>query len=135
MQKLNPCAHCGAEGAIYPSGSGLYYARCTKCDKYFPYDFLGRTAKLAAEQWNAINTTVRQNFHERCREASAKVTPYEYVVNGVTYPMLNQAAAIAGVRSSAITGAFNRNGIAVGTVRVGGVNIQRVFKNNKTTKE
>lgn len=38
------------------SFSGLFYAQCTRCNKWDPYQFLGSTPRVAIEQWNLYNS-------------------------------------------------------------------------------
>lgn len=53
-----PCKHCRRLKRInYPvvdEVAGLFYARCTGCQRYEPFTFLGTTRKNAIRAWNDL---------------------------------------------------------------------------------
>lgn len=55
-QNAYPCKHCKRHKMIsFPKMfniEGMLYARCTHCNNYNPYEFLGLTAKDAIFNWN-----------------------------------------------------------------------------------
>ncbi len=52
-----PCIFCGAQPHVKEI-AGLYYAKCAACANHDPHAFVGRTALLAATQWNHGNTPI-----------------------------------------------------------------------------
>lgn len=130
---MKKCCFCGADGMIH-SGSGLFYARCSKCTEHRPYAFLGKTARAATAQWNDANGDRKREFRKACQDAQIVRSRYEYWVAGVAYDLLSQVANVAGTKPNTILGAFKRNGVMEGEVLVGGVKIQRFFKRNKGVK-
>lgn len=54
MTEQIPCKHCNAPGQV-TKVDDLYYARCSQCTKWGPYEFLGATRKTAIAQWNLFN--------------------------------------------------------------------------------
>lgn len=39
---------------VQAQGENLFYAQCTNCTHYSPYDFLGVSEKRALENWNTF---------------------------------------------------------------------------------
>lgn len=54
MTEQTKCKFCNAPGHVVQVDD-LYYARCTQCTKWGPYEFLGSTRKTAIAQWNLFN--------------------------------------------------------------------------------
>jgi len=53
-----PCKICRRKNIIsYPTYfkvDNLVYARCTNCEKYSPYEFVGANKKGAVNHWNLV---------------------------------------------------------------------------------
>lgn len=64
MEKV-PCKYCGHKPKIVPI-DGLFYAQCTNCTKYDPYEFVGRSENKVLATWNDWQNT---NFQNNGRKA------------------------------------------------------------------
>lgn len=60
MLKQVKCKYCGKPGRIIQLDD-LYYARCTNCCKWSPYEFLGATSNTAIKEWNLYNDKILTN--------------------------------------------------------------------------
>ena len=56
MEQMNPCRKCGGKGYV-ARVDDCYYARCRKCTKWPPYEFLGVSPAAAIRNWNIVNHT------------------------------------------------------------------------------
>lgn len=52
--KQSTCRYCKNPGIVVPVDD-LFYARCTHCNKWSPYEFLGTTRVNAIKNWNEFN--------------------------------------------------------------------------------
>lgn len=50
------CKKCGHPGHVITI-SGLYYAQCTHCTKWDPFQFLGFNEAGAIKNWNNYNSS------------------------------------------------------------------------------
>lgn len=55
MEKAVKCRKCGALPYITKI-EDCFYAKCSKCTKWAPYEFLGITPKAAIRNWNESNS-------------------------------------------------------------------------------
>lgn len=55
MDLMKQCRKCGGEGYLAQKDD-LWYARCSKCTKWSPFEFLGITQLAAIRNWNEGNT-------------------------------------------------------------------------------
>lgn len=126
MQELNPCAYCGG-AAVINSGSGLYYARCTQCSKYGQYDFLGRNARTAAEQWNSVNNLKRVLFRAGLSDLGVGRAKYVYEIDG-RQVSLTDAGKQLGIAGETIRQIFIKAKISEGTLLYRDVQISRFLR-------
>lgn len=54
IDQLKPCKKCKGKARIV-CVDDCYYARCTKCTKWPPYEFLGVSPAAATRNWNKVN--------------------------------------------------------------------------------
>lgn len=66
VPELNPCKFCKQVPQIVSVPGDLCYVVCD-CGKWSPYEFVGTTAKGAAENWNTINQGAT-----KCPQANGK---------------------------------------------------------------
>lgn len=48
------CKYCGHPGCVVLIDD-MYYARCTRCKKWSPFEFLAVKEELAIKNWNLYN--------------------------------------------------------------------------------
>lgn len=128
---LNRCAYCGGAAGVYGS-SGLYYARCTQCSKYGQYDFLGRTAAGAAEEWNVSNNQKSVMLRAELSDLGERRAKYEYEIDGHKVS-LTQAGKKIGVAAERIRQVFINAKITEGTLQYRNIRISRFLR--QTTKK
>lgn len=49
------CKYCGHPGTVVKIDD-MYYARCTHCKKWSPFEFLATRPSAAIKNWNEFNT-------------------------------------------------------------------------------
>lgn len=54
MLKQIACKYCGRPGYVVRVDD-MYYARCTHCKKWPPFEFLALKEDLAIKNWNMFN--------------------------------------------------------------------------------
>lgn len=62
---MERCKYCGAQPRIIEI-SDIYYAQCTSCAKYHPYQFMAITKASAERQWNDEN--IRRIGNQEAKE-------------------------------------------------------------------
>lgn len=60
MTLMLKCKYCKNEGKI-TCVDDLYYARCSQCNKWPPYQMLGSTIENAIKVWNEYNTIKKKD--------------------------------------------------------------------------
>lgn len=55
MEQAIKCRKCGGKPHVV-CVDDCYYARCDKCTKWNPFEFLGLTPNAAIRNWNEGNT-------------------------------------------------------------------------------
>lgn len=54
MEEEKPCKRCKSKPIVVRVDE-CYYARCPKCTKWPPYEFLGITPSATIRNWNKSN--------------------------------------------------------------------------------
>lgn len=61
------CKYCGCPGSVVRVDD-MYYARCTHCKKWPPFEFLALKPDLAIKNWNEFNVRYGELQKEkRCK--------------------------------------------------------------------
>ena len=57
------CRYCKNNGTVV-CVDNLFYARCSRCNEWSPYKFLGNTRENAIRGWNELNMPKKKKGNE-----------------------------------------------------------------------
>lgn len=63
MTEQYVCRYCKHNGTVVRVDD-LFYARCTHCNKWSPYGFLGNNRENAIKNWNELNISKKKKEEE-----------------------------------------------------------------------